>query len=232
MHYLVGVMSRDPRSIANILDPYGQENEEYFERVPYMTRNQFINEFRRYRDDEEDYTDDEIWQLAHEEYGDVDDEEEMIYENYNPGAHWDWWTLGGRFTGQIIINRKDLEEGERILPDFDLPQRGRTRRVNGARLKNILWSSMNKLDSKDIRTLSERWDNLRENCYERRKYETKENYIMKNSIHIPYAFVDIDGQWLDENEFDNYDEYCQHFIDTIHNPDLQDWWYVIVDCHF
>ena len=189
MHYLVGVMSRDPRSIASILDPYGQENEEYFERVPYMTRNQFINEFRRYRDDEEDYTDDEIWQLAHEEYGDVDDIEEMIYENYNPNAHWDWWTLGGRFTGQIIINRKDLEEGERMLPDFDLPQRGRTRRVNGARLKNILWSSMNKLDSKDIRTLSERWDNLRENCYERRKYETKENYIMKNSIHIPYAFV-------------------------------------------
>ena len=60
----------------------------------------------------------------------------------------------------------------------------------------------------------------------------KENYIMKSSLHIPYAFVDIDGQWLDENDFDSYDEYCQHFIDTMHNPDLQDWWYVIVDCHF
>ena len=24
---------------------------------------------------------------------------------------------------------------------------------------------------------------------------------MKNSIHIPYAFVDIDGQWLDENGY-------------------------------
>jgi hypothetical protein len=64
------------------------------------------------------------------------------------------------------------------------------------------------------------------------KYQTKENYIMKNSLHIPYAFVDVDGQWLDENDFDSYDEYCQHFIDTMHNPDLQDWWYVIVDCHF
>ena len=63
MHYLVGVMSRDPRSIADILDPYGQESEEYFERVPYMTRNQFINEFRRYRDDQEDYTDGVNWIL-------------------------------------------------------------------------------------------------------------------------------------------------------------------------
>lgn len=230
MHYLVGVVARQPYLIDDLLNPYGQEAEEYFERVPYMNRETYIANYRQYNPNVT-LTDEEIWDIAHDEWNDVDDDAGMIYENYNPQAQWDWYVIGGRFTQTLRVMKKTCVDNP-FIPRTDKPQRGRKRWVEGAKFKDILWSDINKTTPEKLREQAHRWDTLPENSYDRRRYGTKENYLMKINTHIPFAFVDEEGVWRNEEMYDSYDDYAQDFYNMIHNPALQDWWYVIVDCHF
>lgn len=231
MHYLVGIITSEPERIETILEPFGQDSPDYYERVPFMSREQYLHEFHATHP-YTTFTDEYIWErFAPQEYNDVDLEGGMIYEHYNTNTQWDWYVVGGRFGGTIRVLKKDaLEYG--YIENTDRPQRGRKRRVNAAPINKILWSDMNRPTKDNIEMWGNEWDNSAPDSYMRRKYRTKENYIMKNSLHIPYAFVnEEDGEWhsYENGDYNNYDDYTKAFYDCL--ADNLDKWYVIVDCH-
>ena len=156
----------------------------------------------------------------------------MIYENYNPNAQWDWFVIGGRFNNQLRVMKNTTGPGQPFYPRTDRNQRGRKRWVDGAKLKDILWADVNKTTPQKLKEQAARWDSLPEDSYDRKRYGTKENYLMKINTHIPYAFIDDEGLWHNEDMYHSYDDYARIFDNMIHREDLQDWWYVIVDCHY
>ena len=235
-HFSVAVIVEHPHSVDAVLEPYGAENEEWFERIPYMNKAQYIDQYRRYHGDT-DLSDEDIWQIAHNEYIDVDDEEGMIYENYNPDAQWDWYEIGGRWEGSLIVP-KHVDCVNLRSRGIRKAQRGKTRKVNGAQIKDILWGLVNKANCAQFKKLSSEWDETMQrpaDDWHRRRailnYDTKESFIMLNSLFTTHAFVvQGDDVWNDRDGM-LYKDYMEAFYNIIHDPHYQDWWIVIVDCH-
>ena len=65
---------------------------------------------------------------------------------YNPRATWDWYSIGGRFSGELLA-KEDAESVLRLLDvedkEADHPEGFRW--VNGARMKDIAWEKMHEL---------------------------------------------------------------------------------------
>lgn len=75
----------------------------------------------------------EAWEEA-KMWGYEVDEEENLTTTYNPNSKWDWYCIGGRWPGFLVLKEKD-ENGERI-------------RVDSALFKEIDWDYM--LENKHV----------------------------------------------------------------------------------
>ncbi len=76
---------------------------------------------------------------------------------YNPRATWDWYNIGGRFSGELLVK----EDAERVLrvpegEDEDADQPDGHRWVNGAYMKDIAWEKMQELKIASARLAYER----------------------------------------------------------------------------
>ena len=69
----------------------------------------------------------DAWKVA-QEWGYELDEEENLLSRYNPDSKWDWYSIGGRWSGFLCTKEKD-DEGNPI-------------RVNQAQFKDIDWNYM------------------------------------------------------------------------------------------
>lgn len=176
----------------------------------------------------------------------VDDDGETHY--YNPDYRFDWYQVGGRWHNMLkvpktAINRVVQGSASLVSPPFERKQRGRYRWVDGAPIKDILWSHLNAASAKQIKELGDDWDvRTAQDTIQaqliRHRYLTKTNYIMLRNLFVTYATLVDDqdddvGRWLEEagDDYESMARYYQEFYNIILNPDYQEYYLIIVDCH-
>jgi hypothetical protein len=140
-------------------------------------------------------------EFCHKWHG-IDKDDEMGEYGYwfNPNSHWDWWMVGGRWSGMLKLKKgckgtrgekSWCNEQETIPAD----------RVDSARIGDIDFEGMLK-DEKIL--LAETWDKAQKEkkgqasfLYGITKEMTKEQYIEKNSKFSTHAVVK-DGEWFEQ----------------------------------
>lgn len=100
-HFTVGVIVKNKEELSSRLAPYCEFDESYYTREYYMDKTEYIENYR-YRHEDTKLTDEEIWtKEAPKEYDDIEDD--IIYTSYNPDAKYDWYELGGRWSGELMV---------------------------------------------------------------------------------------------------------------------------------
>jgi hypothetical protein len=238
-HFAVLVLHEEDQFIEDLLAPY----DENLEVEPYIkyTRIQAINKMRKdcpslYKDKSED----EIFQEACDWFGCTLDDDNNLLSTYNPHSKWDWWQVGGRFSGilPIIPTALDGYHGAEY--------------VDSAFVRHIKW--VQPLDKEKREDIIKWWnvniegaEGEKDECflynpeYYKERYKDVETYIKTRELPCYHAVVTPDGIWhepskvgwwgctngnpSDELEWDLH--FKERFIDTAEF----DWVATIVDCH-
>ena len=82
-----------------------------------------------------------------EEYEDLTQNENGQWGRwYNTKAYWDWWSIGGRFSGRLMA--KEDSESALFIPKEETSEYVPPTLCNGARLRDIDWEGLRKLQMK------------------------------------------------------------------------------------
>jgi len=141
----------------------------------------------------------------------------------NPNKKWDWWQIGGRYSGLL-----KLRDSGNV--------------VNSAKIKDIDFEGMTQARIQEYEACwkeAEGKDNAtRYFMFGIEKNITLEDYLRKAQMFTTFAVITPDGKWYEKgemswwacvsNEEAEWDEkYKERFLDTA-NPE---WTLTIVDCH-
>ena len=213
-HYAVLVLHKEDQNINTLLSPYN----ENLEVEPYLklTNNEVIAKAKEEYDD--NYSEKELIKKYAEDYGYIilDD---GLYSTYNPNSKWDWYEIGGRFSGKL-----ELTEAGRINAANEIEKKYHTdidmknlredsnymKHVDSAPLKFVKWTnSLTFLEKEKIR----RWWEI--NIYDaplkegeekdkyffynpeyyKRRYKDAETDIKTQEMITFYAVITPDGAW-------------------------------------
>lgn len=170
---------------------------------------------------------------------------------HNPNAKWDWWVIGGRFTGDFLV-RENLQDciisRDRNGNEYDRAPVG-YKFVDGARKKDICWDLMKQLAVEAV----ERGYQKCVNAYETknldgfgpltrivedgiagwghmlyRKGETLDEYKARNGVTnvdrymiSTYAFVDRNGDWASSGDMGWFGISSNDKEERVWNDELQ-----------
>lgn len=177
------------------------------------------------------------------------DRDGNLLSTYNPNSKWDWYSLGGRWEGQLLLkNGESADQAMAGEVDWDAMY---TPAPEEAKKLGDFWDEyvleklppeIAALDKKGQNTyLSDKYGfTLYGPEYYRDFYKTKEEYIRRQGIWTTYAVVDEKG-WYEpgkmgwfgmsdttaESEADWDNNYRARFIDTLDPDDVV----YIIDCH-
>ena len=113
----------------------------------------------------------------------------------NPNAMWDWWVVGGRWSGLLLM--KEGCEGSLGAPSWcneDETPEG----VDSAYVECIDWDRM---DAIERDAASRMWDAAKESLAEEQfqrmygAFSDKEDYLRKEGVFSTYAVITDDGEW-------------------------------------
>lgn len=230
-HYLVAVLHRKDQSVENLLAPY-DENLQVEKRIEY-SREQAIQVAREWYSDADKLTDDECWQRMAKDAGEgMSDEDGNIYTQSNPRGYWDWWEVGGRWSGLLKLKTGSKASLAR-MGDIDFsPDEAVHRRA--LRFWDVIVEHQPKVEGEDF------FDFHGEQYY-RKYYGDRETYARLQASFSTYAVVTADGEWHacgrmgwwamssegPEEARDWYENYQKRFLDDA-DPNLM---LSIVDCH-
>ena len=115
-HFSLAVFHYQDESVGSLLEPFyeGLEVEKY---VAY-TRQEAIDYARKYFSSCKNASDEECWKFM---AGDAEqtDEAGNIYSTCNPNAHWDYWDIGGRWSGLLKVGNARVNSARVRDIDFD-----------------------------------------------------------------------------------------------------------------
>ena len=231
-HFTVAVIHRDDQDIEDLLAPF----DENLEVEPYVkfTRQEAIDYVREHWLKEgEDKTDDECWTMMASDYNDNTDDEGNIYSTYNPDSKWDWYQVGGRWSGMLRL-------------------RGKNKKCDSAKISDVSFRPSPRAYKKHLRF----WDVVVEHAtpepgeefhsfyneeYFRKYFGDRDTYAKQMTSFSTYAVITPDGVWHgkgdmgwwgmssetpeEANEWENH--YLERFIDTAEDGMN----ITIVDCH-
>ncbi len=217
-HYTVAVFHRKDQSIDDLLAPYS----ENLEVEPYIrfTRDEAIDYARENYVGFENKSDDECWSLVAAYYEKTDDMGN-VYSTYNPKSKWDWYSIGGRWAGELI----DTDEARVGDIDFS-PDKEKYDQSYKFWKENVEGDGDEAIFKKE---------------YYIDRYGSAEVFATVSAGFSTYAVVTPDGEWhapgemgwfgcsteSNEEYMDWYFHYKERFIDAA-DPD---WILTIVDCH-
>lgn len=184
-------------------------------------------------------SDEELYQEAIEGCGEDDiDEDGNLLSTYNPDSKWDWYEVGGRWHGMLLL--KPGKTGRRGSPDLMTPSAGN---YDSAYAADIDFEQMRKNSIASL-TPYEKFitSGPYKEEYMRQRYPSEMDYIQRNSCFHTYAVLTPDGTWhapgemgwfgvSSENSEEKHNwelDYYEHFI----KPAISNGWYMtVVDCH-
>ena len=251
-HFTLGVIVNHTDDIDRDIDKYITGNENYFERLPYCSRERYIGNFRQFRDNIQTLTDEEIWQIAVKEYGQENVDDNTIYYYTNPNGRLDYYSIGGRWSNSLKV-KSSVEDCTGWNIERDPDKKPKYKLVDGAKIKDIQWRKMSLPKKQEIIDKTDFWkhyvelrDKTRNDYYSPdyylSKYGTLENYLAKSSLYLTHALLDgIEDEWYEMGDVgffgtenttqDSLEDYSQIFYDLIEREDNQDKYFVLVDCH-
>lgn len=211
-HYAVLVLHKEDQDIDALLAPYN----ENLEVEPYLklTNDEAIVKAREEYDD--NYSEKELIKNYAEDYGYtiLDD---GLYSTYNPNSKWDWYSIGGRFDGDLYLTDEGIEEAINYPnnPQWfkDMPREEQVEHVkwvNSAPLKYIQWFTP--LSEEDKAELKRWWeinidgDELKDGekkdehffwnpDWFMRRYKDADTYIKVKEMMTFFAVLTPDGEW-------------------------------------
>lgn len=238
-HFNVAVIHREDQSIDELLEPY-DENIEVEPYIDYTKQMAIEHARRNYAGHTDalpaDATDEQCWKYMAEDYeADRIDGDGNLYTTYNPKSKWDWWTIGGRWSGLIKTKDGDTVDECRI-GEMDLTP---NQDVYNHALR--FWDVY--VDKKPLKPgeTEEQYNTFYRESYFKDRYLDCETYAKCQASFMTRAVVTPDGEWHEAGEMGWFgcssetDEewrgwaknYQKTYIESA-DPDLI---ITIVDCH-
>lgn len=177
----------------------------------------------------------------------------------NPNAKWDWYTIGGRWMGSLLV--KDDEKGDLGSPgtfENKIPNTPNGYKwIDTCRISSIDWNKMeqiqkyellkNEVEDGDIWEIFINNDHPKRNNYTWYKpeyfierYKTKKNYIKSVISFSTYAVISPDGKWHSSGDMgwwgcssethEEKEKFENNFYKNFIEPN-QDKIIAIIDCH-
>ena len=227
-HFTVAVIHRADQDIEELLAPY-DENKEVEPYVQY-SRQEAIDHARKNYKSAAGKTDEECWQMVAED--EKTDENGNILSTYNPQSTWDWWTVGGRWSGMLRLKNGSTVDSARIGDiDFALDERVYRRCL---RFWDVVVEHQPQIEGEDF-------FNIYKESYYREFFGDRETYARQQAQFSTYAVVTPDGVWHGKGKMgwwamssetaeearDWEEHYKERFIDAFD----EDMLLTIVDCH-
>lgn len=238
MHFKVAVFSRKDQSFADLLAPF-QENTGYcpeefleFEDMTDIIISEYVEEGSDIR---ERYS--SIEEFAYQDYGCRKDDKTGRFGFYqNPNGKWDWYQLGGRWPGELILKKGTEGISAPGSKKFDksayFPFKGH-KRVDSALIKDIDWE---KIKEAKVENANKAWDEIQEKInsedshylmimFGYKEGMSKQDYVDEHSKFYIHSVVTSCGEWVEEDWGD--ESFYDKFIAEEY-PELR---ISIVDCH-
>lgn len=234
-HYLVAAITKDPNMIGEIMAPYCESDENYYEFVVMFSSLEEVHKAHEEYNKEHrgkkyfyDVEDDEEWALR---YYNLVKEGEVYGSYYNPLSKWDWYQDGDGWVEESWFKNEidDIQEYYKVK-DYSV-------KVDDDMKKKAedFWESYvegKDPDKKDFFT----------QAYYTSHYGTKETYAKSSAIDCrPYAFIDPAGYWhepgemgwfaMDASNEDGHKTYVEEWLSIMNDPKYQDYYVVWIDCH-
>lgn len=217
-HYAVLVIYNDGQNFDKLLAPYNEnlEVEPYLkytvdEAIAYIKEH-----YVPYNDYLKEYADRHLIDWFAENYG-LLIKQGGLYSTYNPNSKWDWYSIGGRFDGDLDLTDEGIEEAINYPnnPQWfkDMPREEQVEHVkwvNTAPLKYIKWfTPLSPIEKEELR----RWweinidgDELKDGeekdeyffwnpDWFRRRYKDADTYIKLKEMVTFFAVLTPDGKW-------------------------------------
>lgn len=193
-------------------------------------------------------TDKECHDLYCEDEDNVD-EEGNILSTYNPESKWDWYSIGGRWNGELKIKKSKVKAYG-------------SETVDEALKGDIDWAAMNSIEPEQRERAKRFWkyyvmeepypgtdDEKREEFgfimyrpeYYLKRYKTIEGYLKSISTWCLRAVLDDDGEWHEVGEMgwfgcssetaDEDAKWEEEFYDRFIKPLPDDATLTVIDCH-
>jgi len=264
-HFIVMVVGKTENDYEDILAPYDENLEvyEHIDRTKEQIHKEFIDFYGELVATNKPASDLSAFEKLTLSLDDVNQEWSMSWcgqaldedgntlSRCNEDAKWDWYQVGGRWSGSLIL--KSGETGELGTKSWTNKEREIPEdRADQALKCQIDWDAMNE-DAK-VRAAKD-WDELfdpnPDRCMYRPEYVakqqkvhlemygTKEEYVKRRGVWTPYAVVTEDGWhapgdmgwWgMSSDETKDRDEFDQKFADLLAEQN-DDAVITMVDCH-
>lgn len=234
-HFTVAVFTEENQTVEELLEPFyeGLEVEPYVSK----TKEEVLKEIQEYCDKDEKLKK-EYLKLSDKEkmnrwngYDEFDEDGNPL-STYNPDSKWDWYVVGGRWSG--LLKTKD---GRRVdsclLKDLDLSI---DKNVYDQHIR--FWELV--VEEQPLKEGEEKPFNFYKKEYYLERYGTKEKYARIESQLSTYAILTPDGEWYEPGEMGwfgmsgasiedeiSWDENYQNILESM-DKDLR---ITIVDCH-
>lgn len=245
-HFTVGVICENINDVESLLAPYNESLE--VEPCVVRTKGQMIEDgkaFKKYCQEEakngiKSYmiphltakTDEEFYNLQREDCYEYDEDGNEL-TMYNPDSKWDWYSIGGRWAGELRLKKEEDENGDYYC--------------DMAPIKEIDFSpDKEKYDEcykwwKDnVEAPDEEWDEFYKKSYFTERYRDAEEYATRSASFTTFALVTPDGEWHEQGEMgwfgcssDSPDEaraWDEQYMSFIKNANPEHY-FVMVDCH-
>ncbi len=165
-----------------------------------------------------------------------------IHSTYNPNSKWDWYQIGGRWSGLLKLKSSALSglRGSRSLLDKSGPLP--IDMVDSAQIKDIDFEGMLQAQIQKRENLWKeaegREDAIRYFEYGIEKGTTYEQHMKQAGCFTTFAVILPDGKWYEKGQMGWWacvsneeaewgEKYKERFIDTAE----PEWTLTIVDCH-
>lgn len=226
-HYAVLVLHKENQNIRDLLAPY----DENLKVEPYkeQTKQEAIDFMKQHlvphNDFMKEYTDDELidWYVAN--YGSYSiGKDGDIYSTYNPDSKWDWYEIGGRFSGQLTLDDEGLADCEREYKEswgyeIEEDMRDEYRNVDSAPVKYIQWTTLLSTEEKNK---MRRWWEINVDGDELKDGEEKDDFFIWKPEYYKERYKDADTYIKIQETV------CYHAVITPdgvwHEPSKMGWW--------
>ena len=181
-HFSLAVFHRKDQDIDELLEPY-DENLPVEPYVKFM-RQEAINYARRYYGAEQ-LSDEDCWKMVAQ--GCETDEEGNIYSTYNQSSRWDWWEIGGRWKGSLLLNGNKVDSGRIGDLDFSIDEKAYNKALR-------FWDVA--VDHKPAEPGEDFCSFYNENYYQK-VYGDRETYARCMAQFSSFAVLLPDGSWYE-----------------------------------